>query len=281
MNPAIMIAAGGTALALYLLIGARQIKQWEIALRFTFGSYSGRVGPGLRLYLPVLQKFRRVDMRTRTRDLFRQAVITNDSVTLSVDAVVYFRVVDAEKAVLAVEDFETALRDRAKVVLRDIVGETPLDQVLAHREQIAAKVQEQIETVVSKWGLHVELIGLQDIQLPPQMQEVLAKAAIAERERSYVIIKSEADIASAKNFAEAARTLAASPGAIELRRFEALQTLTQEGTSKVIFDLAKTFDDVHKSAYAMATAAGDPRRDPPAPSTPEEHSTKKPPAHVV
>jgi regulator of protease activity HflC (stomatin/prohibitin superfamily) len=251
----VLIAAAGGALVLYLLIGARQIKQWEIVLKFTFGRYTGKKESGLRFFLPVLQRIRRIDMRTRTRDLFRQAVITQDNVTLSVDAVVYYRVVDAEKAVLAVEDFEAAMKDRAKVVLRDIIGETELDQVLAHREAIAAKVQTQIESVVSRWGLHVELIGLQDIQLPPQMQEVLAKAAIAERERSYVIIKSQADIESAKNFAEAARTLASSPGAIELRRFEALQTLTQEGTSKVIFDLTKTFEDVHRAA-ATSLAMG-------------------------
>jgi len=274
----VLIAAAGVALALYLLIGSRQVKQWETLLKFTFGKYTSQSGPGLRLFLPLLQRIKRVDGRTRTRDLFRQAVITEDNVTLSVDAVVYFRVVDPEKAILAVEDFEAAMKDRAKVVLRDVIGETSLDSVLGHREAIAAKVQQQIETVVSRWGLHVELIGLQDIQLPPQMQEVLAKAAIAERERSYVIIKSQADIESAKNFAEAARTLAASPGAIELRRFEALQTLTQEGTSKVIFDLTKTFEDVHRNAAAVSVAMAEaPHPHEPAPLPREEK--KAPPQH--
>ena len=114
----------------------------------------------------------------------------------------------------------------------------------------------QVETVVNQWGLHVELIGLQDVQLPPQMQEVLAKAAIAERDRTYVIIKSEADVASAKNFAEAAGILANSPGAMELRRFEALANLSQTGATKVIFDLAKPFEDLsgRKTAAAMAEA---------------------------
>ncbi len=274
----VLIAAVGVSLALYLLIGSRQVKQWETLLKFTFGKYTSQSGPGLRLFLPLLQRIKRVDGRTRTRDLFRQAVITEDNVTLSVDAVVYFRVVDPEKAILAVEDFEAAMKDRAKVVLRDVIGETSLDSVLGHREAIAAKVQQQIETVVSRWGLHVELIGLQDIQLPPQMQEVLAKAAIAERERSYVIIKSQADIESAKNFAEAARTLAASPGAIELRRFEALQTLTQEGTSKVIFDLTKTFEDVHRSAAAVSVAMADAPH-PHEPAPPPREEKKAPPQH--
>src|SRR5687767_4123819 len=239
----------------YLLLGLRQIQQWEVALRFTLGRYGGRLNPGLTLFLPGIQQLRRIDTRTRNRDLLRQMVITRDNVTTMIDAVVYYRVTDPEKATLAVENYEAAVKDRAKVVLRDIAGETRLDDLLAHREEVAAKVRAQVETVVSQWGLHVELIGLQDIQLPPQMQEVLAKGAIAERDRRYVVIKSEADVESAKNFAEAATILATSPGAMELRRFEALANLSQGGNTKVIFDLAKPYDDVRKTATAVAEAA--------------------------
>lgn len=243
-------------LALYVFLGVKQINQWEVGLKFTLGKYTGRATPGLTLVLPFIQALRRVDTRTRNRDLLRQMVITRDNVTTMVDAVVYYRVTDVEKATLAVENYEAAVKDRAKVVLRDVVGETPLDELLSHREEIAAKVRAQVETVVNQWGLHVELIGLQDVQLPPQMQEVLAKAAIAERDRTYVIIKSEADVASAKNFAEAAGILANSPGAMELRRFEALANLSQTGATKVIFDLAKPFEDLsgRKTAAAMAEA---------------------------
>ncbi len=238
----------------YLLGGLRQINQWEIALRFTLGRFAGRVKPGLTLYLPGFQQLKRIDTRTKNRDLLRQMVITRDNVTTMIDAVVYFRVVDPEKATLAVENYEAAVKDRAKVVLRDVVGETRLDELLAHREEVAAKVRAQVESVVSQWGLHVELIGLQDVQLPPQMQEVLAKVAIAERDRKYVVIKSEADVESAKNFAEAAAILARSPGSMELRRFEALANLSQ-GNTKVIFDLAKPFEDLRHTAVAMAEAA--------------------------
>jgi len=239
----------------YLFLGLRQINQWEVALRFTLGKLSGRVGPGLTLFLPGFQQLRRIDTRTKNRDLLRQMVITRDNVTTMVDAVVYYRVIDAEKATLAVENYEAAVKDRAKVVLRDVVGETRLDDLLAHREEVAAKVRAQVETVVSHWGLHVDIIGLQDVQLPPQMQEVLAKVAIAERDRKYVVIKSEADVESAKNFAEAAAILAKSPGSMELRRFEALANLSQAGNTKVIFDLAKPFDDVRHTALAMAEAS--------------------------
>ena len=128
------------------------------------------------------------------------------------------------------------------------------------REQIAAKVRAAVEQLVSQWGLHVELIALKDIQLPQSMQEVIARKAIAERDRQYVIIKSQADVESAKNFADAARILAGSPGAMELRRLEALQNLSSHGTSKVIFDLAKPYADVQANAAGIAAAlAGDER----------------------
>lgn len=251
--PVVFVLAMG--LLAYLLAGLRQINQWEVALRFTLGRFSGKQGPGPTLFFPGIQVLRRIDMRTRNRDLLRQMVITRDNVTTMVDAVVYFRVIDPEKATLAVENYEAAVKDRAKVVLRDVVGETRLDELLAHREEVAAKVRSQVESVVAQWGLHVELIGLQDVQLPPQMQEVLAKVAVAERDRKYVVIKSQADVESAKNFAEAAGILGKAPGAMELRRFEALANLTQAGNTKVIFDLAKPYDDVRHQAVAMAEAS--------------------------
>jgi regulator of protease activity HflC (stomatin/prohibitin superfamily) len=197
----------------------------------------------------------RIDMRVRNRDLPQQAVITADNVTAWIDAVIYYKVIDAEKATLNVQDYEHAVRDRAKVVLRDVVGETSLDDLLTHREEVAAKVRAAVEQFVAQWGLHVELIALQDIQLPQQMQEVIAKKAIAERDRQYVIIKSQADVESARNFAEAARILYESPGAMELRRLEALQNLSG-ATSKVIFDLAKPHSAGETQAAAIATALG-------------------------
>ena len=236
------------------------MNQWEVALKFTLGKLSGRLEPGLQLVFPGLQKMVRIDTRIRNRDLPYQQVITQDNVTASIDAVIYYKVVDAERAILNVENYETAVWDRAKVVLRDVAGETRLDELLTHREQIAAKVRAAVEQFVAQWGLHIELIALKDIQLPPQMQEVIARKAIAERDRQYVIIKSQADVESAKNFADAARILAGSPGAMELRRLEALQNLSSQGTSKVIFDLAKPYGDVHGAAgIAAALADGESR----------------------
>jgi regulator of protease activity HflC (stomatin/prohibitin superfamily) len=258
--PIVLGIPAAVAAALYFMRSIRQVNQWEVALKFTLGKISGRLGPGLRLVFPGVQRLVKVDTRIRNRDLPYQQVITQDNVTASVDAVIYYKVVDVEKAVLNVENFEGAVWDRARVVLRDVVGETRLDELLTHREQVAAKVRAAVEQFVAQWGLHIELIALKDIQLPPQMQEVIARKAIAERDRQYVIIKSQADLESAKNFAEAARILAESPGAMELRRLEALQNLSSTGTSKVIFDLAKPYADVHGAAgVAAAVASGEQR----------------------
>ncbi len=256
MDPASLIALAtlGTVAFLTLVNAIRQVNQWEVGLKFTLGRFSGRVEPGIQILLPLVHRLVKLDTRVRNRDLPEQAVITADNVTAAIDAIIYYKVVDPEKATLNVFDYDHAIRDRAMVVLRDIVGETKLDDVLAHREQIAAKVRAAVEQFVSQWGLHIELIALRDIKLPLQMQEVIARKAIAERDRQYVIIKSQADVESARNFAEAARILTESPGAMELRRLEALQNMGG-ATSKVIFDLAKPFDGVEAAAVAAAMGA--------------------------
>ncbi len=236
------------------LRSVRQVDQWETGLKFTLGKFTGLAGPGLHVVIPGIQRLIKIDTRVRNRDLPQQAVITADNVTAWIDAVIYFKVIDVERATLNVQDYENAVRDRAKVVLRDVVGETKLDDLLSHREEVAAKVRAAVEQFVAQWGLHVELIALQDIQLPQQMQEVIARKAIAERDRQYVIIKSQADLESAKNFAEAARILHSSPGGMELRRLEALQNLSG-ATTKVIFDLAKPFGESQSAAVAVAMGA--------------------------
>jgi len=253
MDPAslVFMVAFLAIAALVAMRSVRQVNQWETGLRFTFGKFAGLAGPGLNLVIPGVQRLVKIDTRVRNRDLPQQAVITADNVTAWIDAVIYFKVVDVERATLNVQDYENAVRDRAKVVLRDVVGETKLDDLLSHREEVAAKVRAAVEQFVAQWGLHVELIALQDIQLPKQMQEVIARKAIAERDRQYVIIKSQADLESAKNFAEAARILHTSPGGMELRRLEALQNLSG-GTTKVIFDLAKPFGETQTAAVAAA-----------------------------
>lgn len=257
MAPLLIVLA--VLLAALALASIKQINQWQVGLKFTLGRLSGRMEPGLRLLFPVVQRMVRIDNRIRNRDLPRQVVITRDNVTAQIDAVLYFKVVDPVKAMLNVENYELAVKDRAKVVLRDIVGEITLDELLANRDEVASRVRAQVEQFVSQWGLHLELIALQDIQLPHNISDAIARKAIAERDKQVVITKSQADLESAKNFAEAARTLAASPGALELRRLEALQGISGSGNTKVIFDLAKPMDGRDRAAATAAALSGEAR----------------------
>lgn len=257
MAPLLIVLA--VLLAALALASIKQINQWQVGLKFTLGRLSGRMEPGLRLLFPVVQRMVRIDNRIRNRDLPRQVVITRDNVTAQIDAVLYFKVVDPVKAMLNVENYELAVKDRAKVVLRDIVGEITLDELLANRDEVASRVRAQVEQFVSQWGLHLELIALQDIQLPHNISDAIARKAIAERDKQVVITKSQADLESAKNFAEAARTLAASPGALELRRLEALQGISRSGNTKVIFDLAKPMDGRDRAAATAAALSGEAR----------------------
>jgi regulator of protease activity HflC (stomatin/prohibitin superfamily) len=260
MDPIPLLVLAATMGGVLVAASIKQINEWEVGLKFTLGRLSGRMEPGIRVVLPLVQRFKRIDKRIRNRDLPRQVVITRDNVTALIDAVVYYKVVDPQKAVLNVENYELAVKDRAKVVLRDVVGEITLDELLAQRDEVAARVRAQVEQFVAQWGMHLELIALQDIQLPPNISDALARKAIAERDKQVVIIKSQADVESAKNFAEAAKVLMASPGALELRRLEALQGITGAGNTKVVFDLAKPMDDGATRTAALATAMAEPAR---------------------
>jgi regulator of protease activity HflC (stomatin/prohibitin superfamily) len=257
MLPLLIVAA--TFAGILGVMAVKQINEWEVGLKFRLGRLVGRLEPGLRMVLPGVERMIRIDKRIRNRDLPRQVVITGDNVTALIDAVVYFKVVDPQKAILNVENYELAVKDRAKVVLRDVVGEITLDELLAKRDEVAARVRAQVEQFVSQWGLHLELIALQDIQLPSNISDAIARKAIAERDKQVVIIKSQADLESSKNFAEAARVLTAQPGALELRRLEALQGISGSGNTKVVFDLAKPMDGRQELMAIGAAMAEDAR----------------------
>ena len=213
--------------------------------------------PGLTFFLPGVQQLRRIDTRTKNRDLLRQMVITRDNVTTMIDAVVYYRVVDPEKATLAVENYEAAVKDRAKVVLRDVVGETRLDELLAHREEVAAKVRAQVETVVVAVG------PARGAHRPAGRAAPAADAGGAREgghRRARPEVRGHQERGRRREREELRRgggDPARSPGSMELRRFEALANLSQAGNTKVIFDLAKPFDDVRHTAVAMAEAAAE------------------------
>ena len=206
------------------LIGAmiRVVNQYERGIVLTLGRFSGIKEPGLRFLIPGIQTMRKVDVRTTPIDVPKQEVITKDNVTVSVDAIVYFRVIDAAKAVLETTNYVYATSQFAQAALRDVTGNFELEDLLSKREEISGQIKEIVDAQTDKWGIDVESVKLQNIELPSDMKRAMAKQAEAERERRAAIIAAEGEKASAQAVAEAARMLSQTPGGLKIRTLQTL-----------------------------------------------------------
>ena len=191
--------------------------------------------PGWRLVIPIFQSYRRVDMRMKAVDVPDQKAITRDNVSVVVNAVIYYRVSSAEKAIIEVEDFRYAISQYAQTTMRNIVGEVSLDELLAGRDKIAERIREIVDIETDNWGLKVHNVELKDISLPGDMERTIAKQAEAEREKRAVIITSEGELAAAQNMAEAARMLSAVPGALHLRTLQSINDISSDKSNTVVF----------------------------------------------
>lgn len=233
-----------------ILISIKQINQYERGVRFTFGVFTGIMNPGWRLVIPVFQTFQKVDMRIKAVDVPNQNAITKDNVSVEINAVIYYKVSDASKAIIEVEDFRYAISNYSQTTMRNIVGEVTLDELLSSREGIANKIREIVDKETDEWGLKVNNVELKDIGLTGDMQRTIAKQAEAEREKRAVIIKSEAELAASQNLATAAHTLASSPGALHLRTLETINDLSSDQSNTVIFtlplEILKTIEGFNK-----------------------------------
>lgn len=218
-----------------LLISIKQINQYERGVRFTFGNFSGVMNPGWRLVIPVFQFYKKVDMRIKAVDVPDQNAITRDNVSVKVNAVIYYKVSSAEKAVIEVEDFKYAISQYAQTTMRNIVGEATLDELLANREKIAERIRDIVDQETDAWGLKVSNVELKDVSLPPDMERTIAKQAEAEREKRAVIITSEGELAAAENMSKAAATLAEAPGALHLRTLQSINDLSSDQSNTVVF----------------------------------------------
>lgn len=218
-----------------LLISIKQVNQYERGLKFTLGRYTGIMLPGWRIIIPIFQGYQKVDMRVKAVDVPDQKAITRDNVSVTVNAVIYYRVDSAEKAILEVEDFRYAISQYAQTTMRNIVGEVSLDELLANREKLAERIREIVDKETDAWGLKVSNVELKDVSLPADMERTIAKQAEAEREKRAVIINSEGELAAAQNMAEAARTLHAVPGALHLRTLQSINDLSSDQSNTVIF----------------------------------------------
>jgi len=220
-----------------LLISIKQINQYERGVKFTIGKFTSIMEPGWSIVIPIFQSYQKVDMRVKAVDVPDQNAITRDNVSVAVNAVIYYKVSSAEKAIIEVEDFYYAVSQYAQTTMRNIVGEVTLDELLAGREKIADRIREIVDKETDAWGLKVNNVELKDIKLPENMERTIAKQAEAEREKRAVIITSEGELAASQNMAQAAKILSASDGALHLRTLQAINDISSDQSNTVIFTL--------------------------------------------
>ena len=220
-----------------LLASLRQVNQYQRGVMFTMGRFTGIKNPGWRLVVPIFQSMSKVDMRIKAVDMPEQKTITKDNISVGVNAVIYYKISEASKAILEVEDYYYAVSQLAQTTMRNAVGEVELDELLSSREKVADRIRSIVDVRTEVWGIEVSNVELKDIVLPEDMERVIAKQAEAERERRAVIIQAQGEVVAADNISKAAQILAQSPGALHLRT---LQTINDAGSNKgntIIFTL--------------------------------------------
>ncbi len=233
-----------------ILAFLKQVNQYERGVVFTMGRYSYVMNPGWRLLIPVFQSFRKVDIRVKAVDVPDQKAITRDNVPVMVNAVIYYKVSAAEKAIIEVENFQYAISQYAQTTMRNIVGEVTLDELLSKRDKIAERIRDIVDAETDAWGLKVNNVELKDVSLPEAMERTMAKQAEAEREKRAVIINSEGELAAASNISEAARTLAGAPGALHLRTLQSINDISSDQSNTIVFmtpiEVLKAFEGFAK-----------------------------------
>ena len=239
-----------TVILMLVLMSIRQIDEYERGIKFTRGKFSSIMNPGWNIVLPIFQSFKKVDIRTKAVDVPEQDAITKDNVSVRINAVIYYKIFDASKAILAVENFYYAVSQLAQTTMRNAVGEVNLDELLSERETISDKICAIIDKATDPWGIKVENVELKDVALPEEMKRVIARVAEAEREKRAVITKAEGEVEASNNLAKAAETMAKNPVAVHLRTLETINDLSSDQSNTVIFalpmDVLKAFDTYNK-----------------------------------
>lgn len=236
------------AIVIFLIVtGLRVVDQYERGVVLTLGKYSGTRGPGLTWILIVFQKMTKVDLRITTTDIPQQEVITKDNVPVGINAVVYFQVQNAEKAILSIKDYTLAVSQYAQAALRDVIGSIELDPLLSEREKIAEEIQKIVGQATESWGIFVTDIKIQDIELPADMKRVMAKQAESERERRAIVIRAKGEFEASEQLAQAAGVLAHTPGGISMRTLQTIEKINPDPSKTVIFALPVEFFEGIKS----------------------------------
>lgn len=223
-------------LILIIILGSiKQISEYERGILFRFGKYKKILNPGWNIVLPIIESYAKVDIRTKAVDVPEQDAITKDNVSIRINAVIYYKVFDAAKAIIEVERFQYAVSQLAQTTMRNVVGSVSLDELLSERDKISSEICNVIDSATDPWGIKVENVELKDVKLPEEMQRVIAKVAEAEREKMAVITKSIGEKESANNLSEAAEIMAKTPGALHLRTLATLNDLSSDQSNTIIF----------------------------------------------
>lgn len=229
-----------------ILSGIKVINQYERGVVLTLGRFTGIRQPGLRVVIPVFQKLIRVDVRSTPIDVPKQEIITKDNVTVGVDAVVYLRVIEASKAVLETTNYVYATSQFAQAALRDVAGNVDLDDLLSKREEISVQIKEIVDRQTDQWGIDVENVKIQNIELPQDMKRAMAKQAEAERERRGVVIAADGEKQAAQAVAEAAHMLSQVAGGISIRTLQTLEKISVEPSQKTVVVLPAELTNIAK-----------------------------------
>ncbi|HPT23676.1 MAG: slipin family protein [Anaerolineaceae bacterium] len=230
-----------------LAMGIRVLNEYERGVVFTLGKFSGVRGPGLTVLIPLIQIMRKVDMRLKTAEVPRQEVMTRDNISVLVNAVVYFKVVDPEAAIIKIEDYVFAIRQYTQAALRDVIGNNEMDAVLTERVQIAESIKEIVDNETSDWGVDIESIKIQELEVPAEMKRAMARQAEAERERRATIIASQGELSAAENLRDAAETLSQTPGALHLRTLQTLRDIASDPSEKIVLFVPSDLGQVAKN----------------------------------
>lgn len=228
------------------LSGLRLLYQYERGVLFTLGKFAGVRDPGLTWIIPVIQTMQTVDVRIKTADIPRQEVMTKDNIPLLANTVVYYKVEKPEDAVIKIEDFEYAVKQYTQAALRDVVGNSELDFVLTEREKIASSIKKIVDSETSGWGIDIESIKIQEVELPAEMKRAMAKQAEAEREKRAVIISAEGELKASENLRKAAENLSKSPAALHLRTLQTIRDIAADPSEKIVLFMPSDVGEIVK-----------------------------------
>jgi len=234
-----------------LLASIKQINEYERGVKFQLGKYIGIMEPGWRIVIPIFQTYQKVDIRVKAVDVPDQDAITKDNVSVNVNAVLYYRVNNAESAIIKVEYFDYAVSQLAQTTMRDVVGEVTLDELLMNRDEISQRIQTIVDKASDPWGIKIASVDLKHIELPENMKRTIAKQAEAEREKRAVIIKAEGEVIAADNMAKAASILGGANGALHLRTLQSINDLSSDQSNTVVFamplEILRAFEGLKKN----------------------------------